>query len=501
MKLLIRTRMLWCCVALALAVGLWASPGLATSGRLVGEAGYAAQDFTMVDTGRNYSGGMDMVYAQVADGSAAAKTRCFLKAEDTLDWFYWTGTLKVMLYDNQGGLVQQIALVDPGMAVYSGTVKMNPAGDTIWFSDTKDDPTSGSFYTVSADLDTLTFGTPVEQFVLPGAWELEWPAAGPRAGVPFFVGKQSDAWTDPHAIFIRNGGTWQKVVEVGGYSNGIAFDNAGNLWCGSYTTSGPSDQQYAYMFKAAQVDSAITTSTTLYPADANQTIELPTFTGGSKTYYTAPNDFECDPQGNVYITLNGGFDEVNNTEAGYVVVLPNDGTNLPPGGYSQGDLVTLAKTNPTSDWDWQKALAYDGTTNLDAGGVTDPTIPGITGNRLFVDQDYGWGSGGPDQVTSVTIDDDSDGDGVPDAVDNAYLTDNADQRDTDHDMYGNIADADLNNDGQVGSADLRAFRQTFNKSQGETGYNENGDFDGDDSVGSSDLRIFRQRNNDVAPYF
>jgi hypothetical protein len=489
-------------MAAFLLAGLLVSPCLAISERMVGEAGYAVQDATMEDTGRNYSGGMDVVYAQVATGTAAGKTRCFLKAEDTLDWNTFTGTLKVMLYDYRGNLVQQVALVDPGMGVYSGAAKLNPAGDTIWFSDTKDASDTGSYYSVSADLDTLTFGTPVEAFVLPGAWEMEWPSAGPQAGTPFFVGKEADYWNDPHAIFIRSGGTWKKVVEIGGYSNGIAFDNAGNLWCGSYTTSGPASQQYAYMFTAAQVNAAIT-GTPLVPADANQTIALPTFVDNSGeepiTYYTGPNDFECDPDGNVYITLNGGFDEVNNTEAGFVVMLSNDGNNIPPGGYDQSDLIYLAQSNPTQDWDWQKQLAYDGATNIDVGGVTDPTQAGITGNRLFVDQDYGWGSGGPDIVTAVTTDADDDGDLVPDAIDNAYQTFNPDQTDTDQDMYGNIADADFDNDGFVGPSDFGTLRVNYN--QAVPPGNPNVDMDGGDFIGPSDFSSFRGRYNSSAPWY
>ncbi len=483
-----------------------ASPALAISERMVGEAGYAVQDATMEDTGRNYSGGMDVVYAHVATGSAAAKTRCVLKAEDTLDWGTYTGTVKVMLYDQRGSLVQQVALVDPGMAVYSGTAKLNPAGDTIWFSDTKDASDTGSYYTVSANLNALTFGAPTEQFVLPGAWEVEWPSAGGQSGTAFFVGKQSDYWNDPHAIFVRNGSSWQKVVEIGGYSNGIAFDNAGNLWCGSITSSGPADQQYVYMFKAETLHNAMTANpaVVLTPAQADDTIELPVFVDNSDpanpvTYYTGPNDFECDPAGNVYITLNGGFDETNNTEAGFVVMLPNDGDNLPtdPDGYTQADLVYLVKSNPTQDWDWQKGLAYDGESfiaDTSDSGYTDPTQSGVTANRLFVDQDYGWGSGGPDIVTAVMRDADYDNDGVPDAIDNAPETSNADQVDADQDMYGNMADADFSNNGVVGVEDFNLFKAGFMGSDTVI------DMDSDGTVGVSDFNLFKGRFMSSAPY-
>ena len=475
-------------------VGGITAPGLATSDRLLPEAGYAGEDVTMEDTGRNYSGGMDLVRAQVASGTAegAPPIRCFLKAEDTLDWMTYTGTVKVMLYDYRGALVEELVEVDPGEGVYAGTAKLNPAGDTIWFSDTKNGSTTGSYYSMSADLDTMTFGAATEQFVLPGAWEVEWPPAGPRAGTAFFVGKESDYNNDPHAIFIRNGSAWQKVVEIGGFSNGIAFDNAGNLWCGSYTTSGPSSQQYAYVFTASDVDTAITTGTPLEPGDAYHTIDLPMTTYDGEDYFTGPNDFECDPDGNVYITLNGGFDWVGLAESGFVVMLPNNGNSLPDPAtdpYTAADFVYLSKTDPSSGWDWQKQLAFDGPDNIDVDAVLDDA------NILYVDQDYGWGSGGPDIVTALSVDSDSDSDGVADAVDNAYLTENSNQIDADQDGYGNVADADLDNSGTVDGLDYVEFKNRWRSDDPAA------DFDSSGVVDGLDYTTLKGNWREVAPYY
>lgn len=472
-------------------------PAWATSDRLIGEEGYAAQDYTVDDPGdRTYSGGLDIVYSQLATGSSAAKSRCYLKGEDDI----WdpSGVIRVRLYDYTGKLVTTVAEVTGLDSATSQGVKLSPDETEVWFSFTcsMGTPYGDGWYKVDADFDTNTFGTPVFQFNQAAAWEMEWCAAGPQAGTQFFAGKDSDPWNDPHAVYVRNGNSWQMVVNVGGYSNGLSFDNEGNLWTGSYTTSGPADQQYIYVFAAAAVDNAVTTQTALTTNDAAQTIMCPSITVGEDTYYTGPNDFECDPDGNVYVTLNGGFDEQANSEAGYVIMLPNKEVGWP----TEADIVTLAKTNPTLDWDWMKAMSYDGPNNIDDGGYIDPT-QSIVGNCIFVDQDYLFGNGGPDQVTGVTIDDDSDGDGVPDALDNAYQTANAGQEDTDQDMYGNICDADLDNDSDVGITDAGIFRNAYGSNLGDPNWNEDADFDSDGSVGMTDAGTFRNRYEDSAPYY
>ena len=81
---------------------------------------------------------------------------------------------------------------------------------------------------------------------------------------------------------------------------------------------------------------------------------------------------------------------------------------------------------------------------------------------------------------------DSDGDDVPDVIDNCLGIYNPDQRDTDGDGYGNRCDADLNNDGVVNFADLALFRQRFGT------VDPDADFNGDGVVNFQDLAIFAQ---------
>jgi hypothetical protein len=80
---------------------------------------------------------------------------------------------------------------------------------------------------------------------------------------------------------------------------------------------------------------------------------------------------------------------------------------------------------------------------------------------------------------------DADGDGVADAADNCTLVPNADQRDTNGDGFGNICDADLNNDNVVNFIDLGILRSVFFTADPDA------DLNGDGSVNFVDLGIMR----------
>ncbi len=59
---------------------------------------------------------------------------------------------------------------------------------------------------------------------------------------------------------------------------------------------------------------------------------------------------------------------------------------------------------------------------------------------------------------------DTDGDGVPDSLDNCRLLANANQRDTNGDGYGNLCDPDFNNNGVVDSQDGALLKVAFGSS-------------------------------------
>jgi len=81
---------------------------------------------------------------------------------------------------------------------------------------------------------------------------------------------------------------------------------------------------------------------------------------------------------------------------------------------------------------------------------------------------------------------DGDGDGVDDAIDNCLGKANADQRDTDHDGFGNRCDGDLNNDLDTNSLDLGLFKQKLGTAD------PNADFNGDGAVNAADTAILQQ---------
>ncbi len=80
---------------------------------------------------------------------------------------------------------------------------------------------------------------------------------------------------------------------------------------------------------------------------------------------------------------------------------------------------------------------------------------------------------------------DGDSDGVADYADNCVNLANPDQRDTNQDGYGNLCDADLDNDGFTNFVDLSLFKSVFLTADMDA------DFDGDGNVNFVDLSLMK----------
>lgn len=88
---------------------------------------------------------------------------------------------------------------------------------------------------------------------------------------------------------------------------------------------------------------------------------------------------------------------------------------------------------------------------------------------------------------------DTDGDGVPDGADNAYLVPNPNQEDTDGDGFGDVSDCDFDNDGFVGAAELLTLVNAMGATENAAGFVSELDFDGDGTLGLADFAALRSR--------
>ena len=85
---------------------------------------------------------------------------------------------------------------------------------------------------------------------------------------------------------------------------------------------------------------------------------------------------------------------------------------------------------------------------------------------------------------------DDDADDVLDTLDNCLGLPNPDQLDTNADGYGNLCDADVNNDGVVGIPDFTAFAPQFGLKVDDPDFDPDFDFNGDNAVGIPDFVLF-----------
>ena len=150
---------------------------------------------------------------------------------------------------------------------------------------------------------------------------------------------------------------------------------------------------------------------------------------------------------------------------------------------------------------WQRAgingWAWGGLENALLGTLDTATMePGDYVLRLAVNSiNINGGGRVLNDYYPVRIVADQDGDGVNDAMDNCTLIANPDQRDTDVDGYGNICDADLNNDGRVTLSDYSLFQSIYYEpAPGVEPFTlaDHADFDNNGIVSLGDYQLLRK---------
>ena len=467
--------------------------------------GYDAVDIRLDwPAGKTY----DVVYAELATpyiSGVTNDTRAFLHA-DMMDpdgiGYNGDESLDIKLYDYIGG--DQALLTTVPQPVWAQCVKQ--IGSKVWYSFTGS--ANDGFYSIPWSKDLAAPPYPVTHpnspdIPLANNWEIEErPGSHPPlpgggdGGALFVCGAPPPS---AHSIYYYDALnlTLVKVVDVGGYSSGFAFDSAGNLWSGEYLLDNNWNIKACnvYMWTKAAIDLVIKNN-----ASALTTINDPLVTialGHNNGDNWGPNDIEADSVGNIYISLNAfPPNQFNaNNEDGKVIKITST--------LVVTDLVTL---NPTPEfWDWSRTLAYDGDADIDTCGYTDPTVAMPTGNRLYLDMDMDqpWSLPPPaasyDDIVGIARNCDFDGDGVPDSLDNAPETapgtGNPNQIDADFDMYGNLCDGDFNNDNVVGLSDFNYFKSKWLLADPVADMDSNG------TVGLSNFNLFKGRWLGSAPYF
>lgn len=106
---------------------------------------------------------------------------------------------------------------------------------------------------------------------------------------------------------------------------------------------------------------------------------------------------------------------------------------------------------------------------------------------------------------------DTDGDGVPDSIDNCIFTANSGQEDTNPaeddntslpgiQHYGIACDFDLDNNGSVGGNDFNIFKAAWLSNPSSPNWNVNADFDQNGGIGGNDFNLFKTKWLSSAPW-
>ncbi len=272
-------------------------------------------------------------------------------------------------------------------------------------------------------------------------------------------------------------------IWTGLYPGSSSYSNAQCALCHNSTTSGSSENSYG----AAIASSGAGTI-------GNRIVDVENL------------DSDADP------TESDNLTEINaNAQPGWTGTAPTGVT---------GDLDPAGNQPPVADPGGPYngiagiAVAFDGSASFDpdGGNITQYDWDFGDGNTGFGEApSHIYAADGSYPVTLTVVDDegalstpvsttadiaiDTDGDGIADALDNCILVANGplipdaggnSQLDTDGDGYGNICDADLNQDLKTDLSDFSLFRIALSATNDPAA-----DFDGNGNVDLTDFSLFR----------
>jgi len=137
-------------------------------------------------------------------------------------------------------------------------------------------------------------------------------------------------------------------------------------------------------------------------------------------------------------------------------------------------------------------------TSFNINGISVPMsdMPVLTGS-LDTDGD---GIADDGDLSGVTGDNKCTAGNTTNCDDNCCLTPNSGQQDTDGDGYGNMCDADLDNNGNVGVSDFNIFKSAWFSNVSNSNWNPAADFDSYNNIGVSDFNILKTRWFTNAPW-
>ncbi|WP_437310224.1 dockerin type I domain-containing protein [Sorangium sp. So ce388] len=295
------------------------------------------------------------------------------------------------------------------------------------------------------------------------------------------------------------------ITSIPGASGGIAVDSEGNLVTGIAYKTSPNRTGELRIWAAADIQDVIDGTSSAYAY------------GGSEGSLLASNVLSAaalgfDEDDTLHVGGGDAFGVGGASENGYaalirasVVASVVGGSQTPVNEASSSQYIELvpdaceddSATSPIAFVGHTSALAI--AWNPSGNEYSSPAGQCYSAGSA---SDY-WEVGVTPKVTLYFPDGapDADSDGVPDGADNAYLTANANQRDTNGDGFGNIADADLDNDGDVDTGDYNILMAAWNTQLGNPGYNQHADFNGDGNINTADYNIHLARYGTSAPFY